>query len=167
MKEQAKEEQRSYIGDDVEINENNFTDYFFDIKNHKPQRGQIMARYSSMAELIKGEEKKYLIKLLTEKDKAISASQFMKKALLATEKESVRIPMKIANDLLSGMDEKKVLNKVYRFQMEVFFYTWPECVPSNDIHWECVSLKNLDKFLEQAVEQAFKESEDASHEKSE
>lgn len=160
------EKTQAYIGDDVEINETNFTDYFFDIKNHKPQRGQIMARYSSMAELIKGEEKKYLIKLLTEKDKAVSASQFMKKALLATEKESVRIPIQIANDLLSGMDEKKVLNKVYKFQMEAFFYTWPECVPSNDIHWECVSLRNLDKFLEQTVEQAFKDTEDAN-EKSE
>lgn len=152
-------EERPYISDDVVIDETNFEQYFFDVRRFKPKKGQILARYSSMAELVRGEEKKYLIKLLSEPNKALAVTQFMRKVLLSTEKDSVRIPMQMAQDLVSGLDEKKVLRKSYKFQMELFFYTWPECVPSGDAHWECVSLRNLDKFLEQTIKEVENENE--------
>lgn len=150
------EEEMPYLSDDVVIDATNFKDYFFDVKNFKPKRGQIMAKYSAMAELIKGEEKKMLIKLLAAPDKARAASAFMKKIMLATEADSMRVPIEMATDLASGMDERKVLNKIYKFQVEAFFYTWPECVPQNDPHWQCITIKDLtqdviDDFLRDSI----------------
>ena len=34
--------------DDVIITESNFTDYFFTVSNHQPQRGQVIARYAAV-----------------------------------------------------------------------------------------------------------------------
>lgn len=154
--EEKVEEEMPYLSDDVVIDATNFKDYFFDVKNFKPKKGQIMAKYSAMAELVKGEEKKILIQLLAAPDKARAATAFMKKIMLATEADAMKVPIEIAKDLASGMDEKKVLNKVYKFQVEAFFYTWPECVPQGDPHWQCITIQDLtqdmiDEFLQESI----------------
>lgn len=151
-------EETPYISDDILITHDNFHEYFFDVKTHKPRKGQILAKYSAMAELVKGEDKSILIKMLMQPDKALAAAKYLQKVLLSTENDSFRVSKEIANDLIIEMRKnkapwKKVLNKPYKYQVEAFFYTWPECVPQ-DPHWECITLKNLDAFLEGVVKQA-------------
>lgn len=128
----------------LEINDSNFHEYFFDAKKFTPQDGQILVVYEAIAVLQNGLDKKRLIDLLITDGAAISASQMMKNALHATERDSVRVLIEILNDLLSGMRIDKVLKKSYKYKLELFFYTWPECVP-NDPHWKSVSLIRLDE----------------------
>jgi len=127
--------------------EENFNKYFFDVRQQNgPKHGQIMVSYSAMADFVKGPEKKQMISLVCKPDKAIAASQVMRKLLHATEIDSVRVPRMIIEDLLSGMSIDKVLKKPYRYKIEVFFYTWPECVP-NDPHWTSISLMHMNDFF--------------------
>lgn len=134
------------IMDELVITEENFDKYFFDVRKHNPQKGQIMVVYRAMAKLVKGPEKKQLIDLLCQTDKAVAASQVMKKLLFACEEDSVRVPLEIVNDLKTGFSIDKVLKKPYKYKIEIFYYTWPECVP-NDPHWESISLLNLSDFF--------------------
>ena len=39
------------------IDENNFEQYFFDVRRHKPQKGQIMVKYTAIAEFIDTNER--------------------------------------------------------------------------------------------------------------
>jgi hypothetical protein len=151
-------EEMPYIPDTVVITHENFHVYFSDVKKSKPQKGQVLAKYSAMAELIKGDDKNLLIKMLMEPDKAIAAAKYMQSVLLATEGESFRVSREIAGDIIAEAKKdrnpwKRILSKPYRFQIEAFFYTWPECIPE-DPHWECITLKNLDKFLDTVVQEA-------------
>ena len=42
------------------------------------------------------------------------------------------------------------MNKIYKYKMEVFYYTKREYVPVDDPHWTIISIANLDKFLDNA-----------------
>lgn len=144
----------------VEINDSNFHEYFFDARKNTPQDGQILVVYEAIAFLKNGTDKQRLIDLISTNDSAISASQMMKNALHATERDSVRVLIEIINDLLSGMRVDKVLKKPYKYKIEIFFYTWPEYVP-NDPHWRSVSLLRLDKAKksQEEIENMFKDLE--------
>jgi hypothetical protein len=48
------------------------------------------------------------------------------------------------------MGPLEVENKVYKYKMEVFYYTKREYVPVDDPHWTVISIANLDKFLDNA-----------------
>lgn len=133
---------------EVVIDESNFDSYFFDVRWNKPQRGQVMARYAAMAEFVDGRLKKDVIDLIYNKDKAEAATRVMRKLGCATEKDSIRICKEIAKDLVSGMTPEQVEDKVYKFTIEVFYYTKAEYVPKDDPHWSIISLKNLDEFLD-------------------
>jgi hypothetical protein len=110
-----------------------------------------MARYSAIAEFVDGKMKKDIIDLLTNYDnKALAATQVMRKLGCATENESIRICKEIAEDLDSGMTNEDVENKVYKYKMEVIYYTKREYIPENDPHWTVISIANLDKFLDKA-----------------
>lgn len=135
--------------DELVINESNFHLYFHDVRMNKPQRGQIMARYAATAELFDGRLKKDIIDLMY-KDKALAATAVMRKLGCATERDSIRICKEIARDLVSGMTQEEVENKVYKFALEVFYYTKKEYVPVGDPHWSVISLNNLDEFLDVA-----------------
>ena len=101
------------MSNDILITEENFDQYFFDVRKHMPKKGQIMACYRSIAELVEGNEKKNLIDLLMNTDKAIAATQVMRKLFLASEDDAVKIPREITQDLLDiGYDE--VLKKPYK-----------------------------------------------------
>lgn len=124
-----------------EITEENFSEYFFDIRQHKPKRGQIMARYAAIADFIGGGMKKNIIELL-QKDKAVAAVNVLRKLGCATEKDSVRICKEICADLLV-LSLEEVEKKSYQFVMEMFFYTDKIHVP-DDPHWSMISIINSD-----------------------
>jgi hypothetical protein len=134
----------------IEITEDNFEEYFFDVRKHDPERGQILARYMTKAEFIDGYMKRNVISLLTTHENAgNTAPQVMRKLGLALEEDSIRMCREIAEDLMSGMSEDEVAEKAYPFTLECFFYAKKENVPTDDPHWDIVSINNLDKFLDE------------------
>lgn len=133
--------------DEFVIDENNFEEYFFDVRRHKPQRGQIMARFGAYAEFIDGMMKKNIIDLL-KKDKALAAIQVMRKLGCAVERDAIRICKEVCDDLASGMTDDEVEKKIYNYEMESFYYTKKEYVPLDNPHWTVISVKNLDEFLD-------------------
>ena len=136
--------------EEIEITEDNFEEYFFDVRRHDPERGQILARYMTKAEFVDGFMKRNVIELLsTHKNAGNTAPQVMRKLGLALEEDSIRVCREIAEDLMSGMSEDEVAEKAYPFTLECFFYAEKENVPTDDPHWDIVSINNLDKFLEE------------------
>lgn len=138
------------MNEELVIDESNFDQYFRDCRRSKPERGDIMARYSAVAEFIDGHMKRDIIDLLMNRDKALSATQVMRKLGGATEREAVRVCKEIAEDLASGMSCDEVEKKVYKYNFELFYYTKKEYMPMNDPHWSTISLENLDEFLDHA-----------------
>jgi hypothetical protein len=133
--------------EEIELNSENFNKYFFDVRKHKPQKGQIMVCYAAMADLVNSPEKASLVDLLINNDKALAATQVMRKLFLASDLDSIQVPIKIAEDLHGGMSIKEVMEKKYRYRLEMFFYTLPEHVPQ-DPHWTTISILNLNEFVD-------------------
>lgn len=131
------------------ITQDNFDEYFRDVRNHTPEKGDVIARYTAMADFVEGRLKSDIIDLLYNKNKIEPAIQVMKKLGLAVEKDSIRICKEICSDLVSGMSVEDVESKVYSYQLELFYYTKKEYVPI-DPHWSVISINNLDEFLDQA-----------------
>lgn len=131
------------------IDESNFTEYFKDCRIHRPERGDVMAKYTAIAEFVDGAMKKDVIHLLLNHDKAVAATNVMRKLGCATEKDAVRICREIAEDLANGMTPSEVEKKSYEYQLESFYYTKKEYVPTDDPHWQLINLANLDSFLDE------------------
>lgn len=129
------------------IDETNFNKYFFDARVHRPQKNQVLVRYTAMADLIDGPMKKNLIDLC-KKDKIHAATQVMRKLGGACEKDSVRVLKEICIDLLSGMPESDIESKSYKYKLEMFYYAEKQYVP-DDPHWTAININNLDVFLDQ------------------
>lgn len=136
------------MSDELVIDENNFNQYFRDCRTSRPQRGDVMARYSAIAEFIDGRMKQDIIDLLMNNEKAYAATQVMKKLGCATEFDSIRICKEVAEDLSSGMTPEEVEKKVYEYNLESFYYTKKEYVPVDNPHWTIISIANLDTFLD-------------------
>lgn len=137
---------------ELEITPENFNEYFFDIRLHKPQKGQIIAQYRACAELLKGDLKRDLIKLLSfHENGGVKAHQVMMKLGGAVEKEAYKVVREIAEDLLAGMSVDDVLEKPHDFILEHFFYTKKEYVPKDDPHWSVINLVDLTKENCEAV----------------
>lgn len=132
------------------IDESNFNEHFFDVRLHKPQRGQIMARYAAVAEFVNGRLKKDIIDLIYAKNKPEAATRVMRKLGCAAERDAIRVCREIARDLVAGLTPQEVEEKIYKYTIEVFYYTFKENVPVGDPHWSTISLKNLDEFLDAA-----------------
>ena len=136
---------------DLVINESNFSQYFKDCRTGKPERGDILARWTGVAEFIEGRMKKDIIDLLVNKeDKVQAAIQVMRKLGGATERDAIRICKEIALDIHAGMSLDDVEKKVYEYQIEMFFYAKKEYVPQNDPHWSVIGIENLDEFIDSA-----------------
>lgn len=131
----------------LEITEENWDQYFFDVRKHNPQQGQIIACYSAIAYFVDGIEKEHVIQLLKGKQKAEAVAQIMRKLHHASEPDCWRIPREMAEDLISGMSEIEVLKKEYKYTAEFYYYTEAKYVPDNDPHWTIISILNLDDFL--------------------
>jgi len=132
------------LTEDVEITSENFSEYFFDVRKHRPKKGQIMAKYTAVAEFVGPQAKRDIIKLMM-MDKAHAASMVMKKIHGAKEPDCYRVCREIAEDLLSGMSSKDIIDKPYEFVVEFFFYTQREHVPKNDPHWSTIKLLSYDE----------------------
>lgn len=133
------------MNEELVIDQNNFGEYFRDCRVSKPERGDILAKYSAVAEFVDGPMKKDVINLL-QKDKALPATQLFRKIGCTSEKEAVRVCREICSDLISGNTD--VEQKPYKYIMEIFYYTKKEYVPVDDPHWSVISLNNLDEFLD-------------------
>jgi dolichyl-phosphate-mannose--protein O-mannosyl transferase len=134
--------------DTLVITEENFGEYFFDIRTHKPQRGQVMACYTATAEFLDGMEKRNIMAMLQGGGKVESICQVMRKLLHAHDADAIRVPRQITEDLIAGMSHDEIAKKKYRYTVEVFFYTQPEYIPTDDPHWSSVSLLNLNQFID-------------------
>jgi hypothetical protein len=133
---------------EIEINESNFSEYFRDVRNCAPARGEVIAQYSASAEFVEGNEKRQVISLLNSTENKMEATaQVMRKLLFASELDAYRIPRMMAEDMISGMTEDEVASKPYKYTLEMFFYANPENVPKDDPHWSVISVLNLDDFL--------------------
>lgn len=134
---------------EILIDENNFEEYFFDVRRFKPKHGQTMARYMATAEFIDGMMKKNIIDLL-HKDKAEAAVSVMRKLGCATEGDSIKVVRAVCDDLVSGMSIDDVEKKVYKYTLESFYYTQKEHIPTDDPHWSPVNVRNMDDFIDAA-----------------
>ena len=140
-----------------EIDDKNFSDFFFDTKRNKFKKGQVLARYAAIAEFVNGNLKKDVIGLLI-KDKVQSAIQVMCKLGNSTYSDSLRICKEIVSDLCNGLSEQEVLEKTHKYVLEMYYYTNKECVPINDPHWSIIGLDALTdivvegKLVEKEVE---------------
>lgn len=143
---------------EIEITEDNFEEYFFDVRTHSPKEGQIIACYNAVAELVDGNEKRQLVNLLKMKDKAIPATQVLRKLMCCSYEDSVSVAKEILEDLLSGMDEKEILEKPYKYNLQMHFYTDRENVPKNDPHWSTMSTINMENLVQEIAEGVVMES---------
>jgi len=107
-----------------------------------------MARYAASAELVDGGLKRDLIDILCLHETPETVVKLMRKIGCATERDSWAVPLQMAKDLLSGEAPDTVAHKPYKFVCEAFFYTQKEYIPLDDPHWSCVTLANLDEFLD-------------------
>lgn len=125
---------------DAEVTDANFTEYFKDVRRNKPERGQCMARFAAIAYFEDGWVKKQVIQILkTKASGAESCRAVMRNLVQATEADSLRVVREIAEDLAAGMTDEEVLAKPYKFQLEQFYWTWPELVPASP-HWETINV---------------------------
>lgn len=134
---------------ELEINEKNFNQYFKDVRISTPEKGDVIAQYSAVAEFVDGNEKRQIIELLTSTENKMEATaQVMRKLLFASEIDAYGIPRKMAEDLLNGLTTDEVAEKPYKYTLEMFFYTQPDNVPKDDPHWSSISVLNLEEFLD-------------------
>lgn len=141
----------------VMIDDSNFHEYFFDVRNHGPKKNQIMARFSAIADFVDGQMKQDIIYLLsTMENGGASAVKVMQKLGCATYEAAIDVCIKIAEDLKAGYNKgmdidvvgSEVEKKTYSYHYEQFFYTQAECVPKGDVHWDVIQIHNLDEHLE-------------------
>ena len=104
----------------MEMSQEVFEQHFFDVRTHKPKKGQVMAGCLRSAEIIDGEDKRFLISMLMRDGQAPMAAKFMRKMFLACDKDATQVPMEILKDLLSGMTVDQVAAKPYSYTMEQF-----------------------------------------------
>ena len=125
------------------IDESNFGNYFFDVRQHGPKQGQIMAKFTAIAVFGEGSEKMDIIKLL-KMDKAYQASQVMQRIHSAKAPDCYKVLRQMCEDLISGMSDEDVNKKEYEFVLEAIFYTKKEYVPKRDPHWETLTTLQYD-----------------------
>jgi hypothetical protein len=144
----------------TEITSENFNEYFFDIRRHKPQKGQVIACFRAICQLINNEEKRFLIQLLQRPDSARSITTMMTKVFNASKHSSWSLPIEMGNDLLGGMSVDEVAKKEYEFEGEFYYYTMPDYIPKDDPHWEIVKIVDVSDYIqsEQCTPIKFEES---------
>lgn len=140
--------------DAIEKNEgfwDSFEEHFFDVRKHKPKAGQIIACYRASADFVEispeNSMKRDIIGLL-KMNKAVPATQLMRKFHGATDKDAVKVCREIVEDLLAGMSEEEVALKSHEMVIEHFFYTDKENVPLDDPHWTTISVRNVEEILD-------------------
>jgi hypothetical protein len=147
---------------DIIIDESNFHEFFHEITKFKPRKGQVLARYTAMAEFVDGDVKDFVVaSLLKNQIGAEMASKVMKHHCHATDEYASKVPLEMALDLKNGMTIEEVKQKPYKFQLEYFYWTEPDNIPKDDIHWEMITISK------EELEFAWKEIELEDMEKKE
>jgi hypothetical protein len=131
--------------EEIVIDKENFANYFFDVRNHAPKSGQIMAKFTAVALFGSGEEKNDIVKLLLT-DKARQAASVMNRIHLAKHPDCYRVCAEICEDIfIHGMTVDEVREKEYEFVLEAVYYTQREYVPEDDVHWETLDVLEYDQ----------------------
>jgi hypothetical protein len=122
-----------------------FNANFFDIRKHKPKKGQILAQYRAVAYFVDDWVKRNVINII--KDNAVgaeTAQKVMHNMCGALEEDSIRVPLEMAKDLALGMSVDEVAKKEYRMIIQYSFWTERENVPKDDPHWFVIQMLNTD-----------------------
>ena len=131
--------------EEIVIDSSNFSEYFFDVRQHAPKSGQIMAKFTAVALFGEGAEKTDIINLL-QQDKAKQAASVMNRIHLAKEPDCYRVCAEICEDLfIHGLTVEEVQKKDYEFVLEAVYYTQREYIPKNDPHWETLDVLEYDE----------------------
>lgn len=138
--------------DELVIDETNFDQYFLDVRKEKPQKGQVMACYTAMAELVDERLKSDLVYLLSQTNKVRQCVLLLKKLVWADEKDAIRVCREIAEDVNGGLTMKEIAEKSYKFLMRAHYYVKPEYIPKDDPHWSYSELIDLTQKTEQIGE---------------
>ena len=142
------------------INEENFDRYFKDVRQNKPEKDDIIAKYSAIAEFVDGGEKRQIISLLmTTEDKMEATAQIMRKLLFASERDALKVPRIMAEDLISGMSTDEVAEKSYKYKVEIFYYTKKEHLPLDDPHWSSISIIDMNEIDSKVKAKHFSDEE--------
>jgi hypothetical protein len=131
----------------MQITSENFSEHFFNVRDHKPRKGDCIARFRAIAELIDGFEKRQMIELLKKPNTAVAIGTMMRRLAHAVEEDVYKVPQQMGADLLEGMTEEEVAKKPYEFMMELYFYTFPENVPQNDPNWAIINIVDNNDFI--------------------
>lgn len=134
--------------EEIQITEENFEQYFRDVRKTAPRKGDVIACYSAVAEFVAGMEKRHIMQLLLMNGKVEAATQIMRKLLFAIEADAIRVPKEIVQDMLAGVSEDQILEKPYKYTVRMHFYADRQHVP-DDPHWTIITIANLDNFLSQ------------------
>lgn len=126
---------------EIEITNENFDQYFFDARKHRPQSGQVLAKFQAVAEFIEGQPKRDIIHLL-KLDKAKEAAQVMQRLHGCKPPYCYRVLIDMSEDLLK-MSEEEVEKKPYEMVVEFLFWAKREHVP-NDPRWETINVIKYD-----------------------
>jgi len=127
----------------MKIDDTNFSEHFYDIRKNGPKKGQVLARFTAMADFVDGWVKRNVIDLLDKNTTgAESARKVMRNLVCSTEIDSILVPKRICEDLKAGMTTEEVASKPYKFQVEHFYWTAPENIP-DDPHWNTIRMLNL------------------------
>ena len=149
------------------IDESNFSDYFFDVDRHGPQKGQVLACYESSADFIDGNMKRDIIHLLLTNEKAgETCPRLMQKLAKATPESAIQVIKDMTKDLLSGMGTDAVAEKPYHFDLRAFYYTWKECMPEHDRHWWSSCLIDVRQPDNEQLEKLLRQYNDKNGDKS-
>jgi hypothetical protein len=133
--------------EEFEITEENFKEYFRDIRNSAPEKGDVIACYRAIAYFVDDAPKRNMIDLLRNTGKVLPAVQVMRKCFGAKEADSYRIPRMMVEDMLGGMSRDDVAKKEYKYTIEMCYYVRPEHIPQDNPHWSVISILNLEEHL--------------------
>ena len=151
IKVDAEEQERLRRIERRRLSNPNFTKYFRHIDSSKPEKGDILAKFGAIAEIVEGQDKDDLINLCLEDDSAKASSNMMRKIFHAAEWDVYGIPRHITEDCLNGMSVEEMKQKIYSYAMELFFYTKPEYMPQRDDpdakYWSLIQIVNLEDYL--------------------
>jgi len=130
------------MSEEIEITEENFSEYFRDARKFKPQAGEVLAKFTAIANFVPSQAKRDIIYLL-KLDKAKEAAQVMNRIHGAKPPWSYRVPRLMAQDLLKKT-EKEVEETPYEMLVEYLFWTKKEYVPKGNQHWELLDVLQYD-----------------------
>ena len=136
------------MNEELIIDNSNFEKYFKDIRFHKPEKGQVMAVYSAVAELVDGNLKQDMIYLLSHTPKYNETVTLFRKIGLADQDDAVRVCRELVEDLRNKMPTTEILKKPYTYKLKAFYWADKENVPKDDPHWSFVEFTNLDDHIE-------------------